>query len=118
MEAEYGLSDAQKERIDHINEEYEAYEQMIETREKTMAGIDSEYSRLQSLKDELNTLIDTNGQVKAGYEDRANFIVNELSEALGIEKEEVWDIIEANGELGESIDQLIKKKKAEAVLDQ
>lgn len=117
MEAEYGLSDAQKERIDHINEEYEAYEQMIETREKTMAGIDSEYSRLQSLKDELNTLIDTNGQVKAGYEDRANFIVNELSEALGIEKEEVWDIIEANGELGESIDQLIEKKKAEAVLD-
>ena len=117
MEAEYGLSDAQKERIDHINEEYEAYEQMIETREKTMAGIDSEYSRLQSLKDELNTLIDTNGQVKEGYEDRANFIVNELSEALGIEKEEVWDIIEANGELGESIDQLIEKKKAEAVLD-
>ena len=117
MEAEYGLSDAQKERIDHINEEYEAYEQMIETREKTMSGIDSEYSRLQSLKDELNTLIDTNGQVKAGYEDRANFIVNELSEALGIEKEEVWDIIEANGELGESIDQLIEKKKAEAVLD-
>ena len=117
MEAEYGLSDAQKERIDHIDEEYEAYEQMIETREKTMAGIDSEYSRLQSLKDELNTLIDTNGQVKAGYEDRANFIVNELSEALGIEKEEVWDIIEANGKLGESIDQLIEKKKAEAVLD-
>lgn len=117
MEAEYGLSDAQKERIDHIDEEYEAYEQMIETREKTMAGIDSEYSRLQSLKDELNTLIDTNGQVKAGYEDRANFIVNELSETLGIEKEEVWDIIEANGKLGESIDQLIEKKKAEAVLD-
>lgn len=117
MEAEYGLSDAQKERIDHVDEEYEAYEQMIETREKTMAGIDSEYSRLQSLKDELNTLIDTNGQVKAGYEDRANFIVNELSEALGIEKEEVWDIIEANGKLGESIDQLIEKKKAEAVLD-
>lgn len=117
MEAEYGLSDAQKERIDHIDEEYEAYEQMIETREKTMAGIDSEYSRLQSLKDELNTLIDTNGQVKAGYEDRANFIVNELSEALGIEKEEVWDIIEANGKLGERIDQLIEKKKAEAVLD-
>lgn len=117
MEAEYGLSDAQKERIDHINEEYEAYEQMIETREKTMSGIDSEYSRLQSLKDELNTLIDTNGQVKEGYEDRANFIVNELSEALGIEKKEVWDIIEANGELGESIDQLIEKKKAEAVLN-
>ena len=45
------------------------------------------------------------------------FIVNQLSEALGIEKDKIWEIIQANGNLGTSIDQIIEKKKAEALLN-
>ena len=33
------------------------------------------------------TLVDANGRVKEGYEARANFIINELNEAIGTEME-------------------------------
>lgn len=117
IEAEYGLTDAQEEHIEKINDEADAYKQMEEARQDAMSGISEEYGYLERLKDELNGLIDSNGEVKAGYEDRANFIINELSQALGMEEEEIRDIIAANGELGDSIDDLIEKKKAQAILN-
>ena len=76
----------------------------------------SEYNHLEELKDELNGLIDVNGKVKEGYEDRANFIINELSEALGVEQEDLWNEIATYGKLGETIDEVMEKKKAEAIL--
>lgn len=117
MEEEYGLTEAQKESIEVTHEKYEAYKQMNEARSETMEGIVAEYGYLDQLKTELQGLIDSNGQVKQGYEDRANFIVNELANALGIEKQSVLDLIQGNSDLGESIDQLILKKKAEALLN-
>ena len=110
------LSDTQKGLIDEVGELKESYDQMEQTRRDSFGGIDAEYGKISDLKDELNGLIDSNGQVKQGEEDRANFIVNELAGALGLEKDQIWEIINSNGQLGESIDQLIEKKKAEATL--
>ena len=117
IEKEYELTEAQQENIDAINERYETYKQMDEAREKSMEGIVAEYGYLDELKTELQGLVDSNGQVKAGYEDRANFIVTQLADALGLEKDKIWEIIQSNGDLGESIDQIIEKKKAEALLN-
>lgn len=117
IEKEYGLTEAQKESIEVTHEKYEAYKQMDEAREKSMEGIVAEYGYLDELKTELQGLVDSNGQVKAGYEDRANFIVTQLADALGLEKDKIWEIIQTNGDLGESIDQIIEKKKAEALLN-
>lgn len=116
-EAEYGLSEAQQKTIDKAQQLNDQYNKTNDARNESMAGIEAEYGHLTELKDELDTLIDTNGQVKAGYEDRANFIVDELSSALGMEKDQIWEIIDANGSLGDSIDQIIEKKKAEAILN-
>lgn len=116
-EAEYGLSDAQQKTIDKAQQLNDQYNKTNDARYDSMAAVEAEYGHLEELKDELDTLIDTNGQVKAGYEDRANFIVGELSSALGLEKDQIWEIIDANGSLGDSIDQIIEKKKAEAILD-
>jgi len=116
IEKNYGLTESQKENISTINEMSDAYKEMEAARTESLDAINAEYGYLTELKDELNGLIDSNGNVKEGYEDRANFIINELSEALGIEQEEIRKIIQENGNLGESIDQLIEKKKAEAVL--
>ena len=116
IEKEYGLSDAQKEVIENAASLQSAYEETNQARKQAVATVNAEYDHLSELKDELNSLVDANGQVKEGYEDRANFIVNELSNALGIEKEKIWDIIQSNGELSDSIDDVIQKKKAEAVL--
>lgn len=117
MEKEYGLSKAQKQSIQDAKDLKAAYDETNKARNESMDAINSEYGHLTELKNELNGLIDSNGQVKAGYEDRANFIINQLASALGLEKDKIWEIINANGKLDESIDQVIQKKQAEAILN-
>lgn len=115
-ESQYALTEEQKKANEEIHKQYEAYKELDSARKEAMESVNAEYGYLTELNNELKSLVDSNGQVKAGYEDRANFIVNQLSEALGIEKEKIWEIIQANGDLGTSIDQIIEKKKAEALL--
>ena len=116
IEQEYGLTEAQKEHIETINEMRDSYEEMDTARQKSMDSVTAEYGHLQELKDELVTLVDANGQIKEGEEDRANFIINQLSQALGMEEQDIRDIIAANGDLSASLDTVIQKKKAEAML--
>lgn len=115
-ESQYALTEEQKKANEEIHKQHEAYKELDSARKEAMESVNAEYGYLTELNNELKGLVDSNGQVKAGYEDRANFIVNQLSEALGIEKEKIWEIIQANGDLGTSIDQIIEKKKAEALL--
>lgn len=69
------------------------------------------------LSRELRTITDENGKVKAGYEGRAKVILGVLNEALGTEYTMTGNIINKYSELRDGIDQLIEKKKAEAVLN-
>ena len=112
----YGLTDAQKELNGAIEDNYNARQEQIKARDASVEAITGEYNRIKDLKDEYNNLVGVNGEVKSGYEDRASFILNELSEALGMEKSEVQELIDINGQLGDSIDQIIQKKQAEATL--
>lgn len=116
IESEYGLTDSEKELINSVNASKEAYDQLDEARKASMQATDNELGYYQLLKDEFNSLVDENGKVKTGYEDRANFILTTLSEALGIEMEKLQEEIALHGKLGESIDQVIEKKRAEAYL--
>ena len=116
VEAEYGLSEAQKENIANCKNLKSEYDSMNEARAESNNAITSEYDYLKELKDEYNGLVDSNGNIKQGYEDRANFILNELAKAMGVEVSAIKEQIDQNGKLGDSIDQLIEKKKAEALL--
>lgn len=116
IRAENGLTEAQEETIKAVKESKEAYDEMDKARNEAMSGITAEYGYLNDLKSEYNGLIDSNGEVKEGYEDRANFIINQLASALGVERSEIEKNIDANGKLGDSIDTIIQKKQAEATL--
>lgn len=116
IEAEYGLTEAQKSSISAAKEAKTAYEQMDSARKESMQAISAEYGYLDELKNEYNGLIDENGKVKEGYEDRAEFILTQLASALGVERDQIQQTIDANGRLGDSIDTLIQKKQAEAIL--
>ena len=70
----------------------------------------------QSLFTELQSITDENGKVKAGYEERAAFIIGELSDALGTEISMTGDQIDQYDEMCNSIDRLIEKKQANALL--
>ena len=116
IEAEYGLNEAQQKSISAAKESKKAYEEMDSARQQSMQAISAEYGYIDELKTEYNGLIDENGKVKQGYEDRAEFILTQLASALGMERDEIQKNIDANGRLGDSIDTLIQKKQAEAIL--
>ena len=71
----------------------------------------------QDLYNELKLLIDSNGKIKEGYEQRAKFIVNELNQALGIEIEMTDGIIKNYDTLEESISDVIAQKRANILLE-
>ena len=77
----------------------------------------AEVSNIQKLTDELKKLVNANGEVKKGYEDRVSFILTELNKGLGTEYEMTGNIINNYNELVGKIDQLITKKRAEIILN-
>lgn len=111
------LTDEEQQHIDAINKSKEAYDKTIQQRDESVKGINAEYNNLRELSAELDNIVDENGRVKEGYEDRANVITGLLSNALGIEIGMTDGVIENYNELKGSIDNVIQSKQAEALLN-
>lgn len=116
IEQTYGLNEAQKEQIEEHQALYEEYEKTKTAREQTLQGIENEFNYTKQLVDELATLVDENGRVKEGYNERVQFIIDEVERQTGIEINLTDGVIEKYGELMGTIDQVMEKKKAEAML--
>lgn len=71
----------------------------------------------QKLVDELKTLVDANGNVLSGYEDRVAFILNQLNNAYGTEYQLVDGQIKKYNELTDEIQKLIKQKQIEIIME-
>lgn len=108
---------AVEDETEAVREQVKAREELKESVAETIANGTAELDYVASLKDELDGLVDKNGKVKKGYEDRAKFIVGELSEATGVEISLIDGEIKKYDELGKKIDQIIEKKKAQLVLE-
>lgn len=113
----YELSDAEKEVLKSCKENTDALNEQRTAREESAGSIEREYGNYQSLLSELQSVTDANGNVKAGYEDRAKVITGTLSDALGIEIELLDGQIQKYGEVVNAIKDVITQKKAEAVLN-
>ena len=113
----YGLTDGQKKFLDRLNETAEAYDRAAEARKKSYSNVDSEFNYYQQLADELDTLIDENGKIKDGSENRASVIMGILSEALDIEFEKTGNVVSNYKEANAQVTDLIKNKKALAYID-
>lgn len=114
---QYGLTDAEQSNIDKINEQADAYGKLKTASKENSDAVVSQFGHYEDLANEYDTLLDANGQVKEGEEDRANFITTTLSQALGIEGDDLQDLINKNGNLSSAIDDVMTKKKAQAMLD-
>ncbi len=100
-----------------VKEETDAYTASVEARETALADSLSELDYYQKLFGELQTLVDENGKVKKGYEERAELITTKLNDAMGLEIEIVGDTIEEYDNLTETFDDVIAKKKAMLILE-
>jgi hypothetical protein len=98
-------------------EEYnDTMSELKESRTEAISETTEEFGYYESLKKELDQIVDKNGKIEKGYEARADFITTKLSEALGIEIEATDGVIKNYDKLSESLDEVIEKKRAEAYL--
>lgn len=116
----YNTSELKKE-IESLSESYKNAKKSIEDNVVTQ---EAELTYTEQLKTSLSEMIDTNGKVKDGYQERAKIVLGELSEALGKEYKMTDNNIYINGELvksysdlEKSVDDTIKAKKREIELE-
>lgn len=102
---------------DILNDNVSSWEELEKAKQESLNKSMSEISYYENLYRELQSITDENGKVKDGYEKRAEFITTQLSEALGIEIELTDGVIKNNQEIADSIDKILEKKKAEALIN-
>jgi phage-related minor tail protein len=110
------LTEDEQAQVDKVNELAGSYDSLRTSIDNNVSAIETEYDHYESLADELGTLVDANGKVKEGYEERVSFIVNELNDAVGTELELTDGVIQNYSEEKDAIYDLIDAKKANAVL--
>ena len=101
-----------------IEESKKSWDEFVESQQATANEELYKIGKYEDLIDELQTLIDKNGDVKKGYEERVDFIKNQLSEGLGIEIDKLSDVVDENGNVKKSIFDVIDAKKANIILSQ
>ncbi len=112
--------EANAEIKEHTKALEEQHQQLVDNRierEKTIAGIDAEANHTQSLVNELKTLVDENGKVKDGQQERINTILPLIQNATGVEIECINGQITKYNELIGTLDQVIAKKRLEAKIN-
>lgn len=113
------LTKSAENRTKHVaklQEEADAWNQTMDAKQQSVSAGEGEIQNLRQLWAELQTIVDANGQVKAGYESRAGFITSTLSSALGTEITMTDGVIQNYDKMKESIMSLIDTKRAELLL--
>ncbi len=108
-------------KINNVNRVLEEYETTMDelstSKQKYLEKSLGELKHYEELYKELKLITDENGNIKNGYETRANFIVNELAEALGIEIKIVDGQIQKYDELEKRIYDVVNAKRAQYLVD-
>lgn len=111
------LSDSIKELNDDLEAQKQQQEELAQARESNLSSVNAEIGATEDYISELQGLIDANGKVKDGYEQRAQFLAEQINSvipnAISLAKDEAGVYIE----VADSIDQLIFAKKKEMALD-
>lgn len=116
-EEAYGLTEQEKELAQRTKDATEAFKNQRDSYDSSVGAIDNQMGRISNLKDELFKLADAEGKVDEKNRTRAQFILNELNNALGTEYTMVDGEIQKYDELAASIDEVILKKKANLLLE-
>lgn len=115
-ESQDKLNEAHEQAQEEIKELKDANDEYVQSKKDAASEVESEFQYYDDLWIELQGIVDKNGEVKKGYEDRAKFITNELSEAIGKEIEWNGNVITSYDNVAESMDKALESKKALAML--
>lgn len=101
---------------ERVKEMYNTWIDSEKNRKKILFENNSEVDYYQTILAELQNIVDENGRIKLGYEDRVNFITSQLASALGVEISIVDGQIQKYDELANAVQKAIDKKTAMAYL--
>ena len=111
------LTESQRAGVTAAHEAAEAYrETKTAVHEMALAQVSDVDYATNYLLPQLQEIVDANGNVKQGYEERAAFILGQMNSAWGTEYTRVSEIIGKNGELKQSVLDVIEAKKAQILL--
>lgn len=118
------MTDAEKKHQEQVEKTTQAvteakdeWQSLEKERQNTIDKGETEISHYQSLWGELKNITDENGKVKKGYEERAAFITDTLSQALDTEIKMTGNVVENYKAISNKINEIIEKKKAKIILD-
>lgn len=110
--------------MDEIGEYEQKLENLKKAREDSLNASIGEIENTKELISEMDGLVDANGKVKSGYEDRVEYILTKVNDAFGTEYKLINGVITENGkqvesygEVRNSIDEIIEKKKLEGIVN-
>ena len=109
------MSEEEQMLIDRTKELKQAYDESNKSKLDAIKSANDESTAQQTLWEKLQGTVDANGRVLAGKEAYAQFIAGELSDSLGKEISIVNGQIQGYDKLKNTIQQVIEKKRAEAV---
>ena len=112
----YELNDSQKKTVEKVDDLKRSYDNYTESKKNALSDVSSEFKYYEDLWRELHKIVDENGKVKEGYENRAKFITDVLKSATGEEIEWNGNVIQSYKDLEKSIKDVLKAKEAEATL--
>lgn len=110
------LIDKQTELNQKTDEMHDKYKSWEDARNSSLSSVETEYNYYSNLWDSMKNITDENGKIKEGYENRAQVISGELSDALGIEIDIVDGQVQKYKELENQVDAVIEKKQLNALL--
>lgn len=115
-ESQDKLNEAHEQAQEEIKELKDANDEYVQSKKEAASEVESEFQYYDDLWGELQGIVDQNGKVKKGYEDRAKFITNELSRVTDNEISWNGNVIKSYKDLKGSIDKALESKKALAML--
>lgn len=109
------MSEEEQLLIDRTKELKQAYDESNKSKLDAIKSANDESTAQQTLWEKLQGTVDANGRVLAGKETYAQFVAGELSDSLGKEISIVDGQVQEYDKLKNTIQQVIEKKRAEAV---
>lgn len=108
---------AHDQEIEKIQERIDQSRELTETIKQETDESLSELSVHEDLFKELQGIADENGKIQEGYESRAQFITDQLSQAYGTEITIVDGVIQKYDELSQTFEDLMDKKRADVIVE-
>lgn len=112
-----GLDKTLRDSKKSLEENTKSWEELKQAQKESVDQGMTQMSYYDALASELNDIVDENGKVKKGYEDRAAFITSTLRDALGVEISMTDGVIKGYGNIKKSIQDTIAAKRAKIQLD-